>query len=400
MSNNFLKVLVLNPYLPTLGGGEKHMGYLCEFLEKYFESIQIDILVHDYNQIGVFSDDYITIEDVNKQFDLNLNKTRIIKTSLIKSGGKLNSLKNKIKIENMTKNYDIFINFMFLSKHIGKAKFNIYECMFPAKPYYLELNGIKNKIFGKIMDIMFFRSYDYFISNSCFTNHWLSTYWKISEKNKIIYPPVFWKKEIAGRYDENKKKNIIISVGRFFVSSHSKKQLELVKFFVNNQDVLSSYEYHLVGAVSNAKQDIEYVNQIKELANTVDNVFIHENCPYNELIDLYTKAKIFWHGTGYLVDENVEPEKMEHFGITTVEAMSFGVVPVVINKGGQKETVISDENGYLWNNEKECIECTKKLIENDEKRRKMAKISAERANLYSIDEFFEANRRIFDERRF
>ena len=29
------KVLVLNPYIPTLGGGEKHMGYMCQFIEKY-----------------------------------------------------------------------------------------------------------------------------------------------------------------------------------------------------------------------------------------------------------------------------------------------------------------------------------------------------------------------------
>lgn len=29
------KVLVLNPYLPTMGGGEKHMGYLCKFIEDY-----------------------------------------------------------------------------------------------------------------------------------------------------------------------------------------------------------------------------------------------------------------------------------------------------------------------------------------------------------------------------
>jgi len=28
------KVLILNPYLPTLGGGEKHMGYLCQFIEE------------------------------------------------------------------------------------------------------------------------------------------------------------------------------------------------------------------------------------------------------------------------------------------------------------------------------------------------------------------------------
>ena len=29
------KICVLNPYIPTLGGGEKHMGHLIQFMEDY-----------------------------------------------------------------------------------------------------------------------------------------------------------------------------------------------------------------------------------------------------------------------------------------------------------------------------------------------------------------------------
>jgi glycosyltransferase involved in cell wall biosynthesis len=201
---------------------------------------------------------------------------------------------------------------------------------------------------------------------------------------------------MEGRYHEEKKKNIIISVGRFFVASHSKKQLEMTQFFVNHQDVFKDYEYHLVGSVSNSPKDIEYLNQIKALAATVKNVVIHEDCPSAELMELYTQAKIFWHATGYMVDENRDPDKMEHFGITTVEAMSFGAVPVVINKGGQKETVIPGENGYLWNTEEECVENTVRLIRDDALRRKLAEASVKRAKSFSIDEFYRQNRRIFN----
>lgn len=398
MDNTERKVLVLNPYLPTLGGGEKHMGYLCQFIEEYWENVTIDILVHDYNEVDIHADDYVTIEKINKQFDLSLKHTNIRRLDLVKGGGIRNNLKNKKMVEDITKEYDLFVNFMFLSKHIGKAKVNLYECMFPPKRFAVELHGFMKKLGGRVLDYLFYRSYDVYISNSFYTNHWLSTFWKNTDKNTTIYPPVFWKKEIVGRYDEKKKKNIIISVGRFFVAAHSKKQLELVKIFVNHQDVFSGYEYHLVGAVSNLPRDVEYLNEIKRIASTVNNVFVHENYPYGKLIDLYAQAKIFWHATGYMVDENKEPEKMEHFGITTVEAMSFGAVPVVINKGGQKETVAPGENGYLWDTEEECVEQTRKLIEDDHLRREMAENSAERANSYSIDEFYEANRRLFHEK--
>ena len=88
---------------------------------------------------------------------------------------------------------------------------------------------------------------------------------------------------------------------------------------------------------------------------------------------------------------------MEHFGITTVEAMSFGAVPVVINKGGQKETVSEGVNGFRWETEQECVEKTKKLIDDDALREKFAAKSVELAKNYSIEKFYDANRRIFDE---
>lgn len=395
------KVLVLNPYLPTMGGGEKHMGYLCKFIEDYYKGdVKIDILVHNYNNIDIHDENYVTIDNLNKQFGLQLNRTNIKKIDINMPNSLKESLYNKKIIEDITKEYDIFINFMFLSKHIGKAKVNMYGCMFPAKPYVKEIQGnFLKKIGAKYYDYRFLSSYDSFICNSAYTNHWLNEYWKNSKRNRVIYPPVFSEEEIYGRYNESEKENIIVSVGRFFVGAHSKKQLEMVQMFVNNKDKFKDYEYHLVGAVSNYEEDIEYLNKIKEIASYADNVYIHENYPFKELMNLYRKAKIFWHGTGYLVDENLEPEKMEHFGITTVEAMSFGAIPVVINKGGQKETVQEGINGYRWNDEEECINKTLKVINDEEKRKEMAEICVEEAKKYSIDAFFEANRRLFNELR-
>lgn len=395
------RVLVLNPYIPTLGGGEKHMGYLCQFIEEYYNyDVSIEILVHNYHEENVFSDDYVTIDKINKTFGLNLQKTSIKKHELSQASDKLRFLKNKLEIERISKGYDIFINFMFFSKHCGKAKTNIYQCMFPPKRFVAEIAADKKiqKLLLKYFDARFYSSYDKFISNSQFTNHWLGTFWKNTDKNTVIYPPVFSKDDVLdNRYDENVKKNIIISVGRFFVADHSKRQLDMVRFFVNNQDVFSEYEYHLVGNVSTLPADIEYLDQIKELASKVNNVYIHERMLYADLMDLYKQAKIFWHATGYGINENLEPHKMEHFGITTVEAMSFGAVPVVINKGGQKETVEEGVNGFRWNDEEECVSKTKKLIEDNNLRIEMAKVSVARAKNYSIDEFYNQNRKVFHE---
>ena len=65
-SCKFWKVAVLNPYVPTLGGGEKHMGYLCQFIEEYLKNVKIDIIVCDYNEINVYDENYVTIDDINR----------------------------------------------------------------------------------------------------------------------------------------------------------------------------------------------------------------------------------------------------------------------------------------------------------------------------------------------
>ena len=169
----------------------------------------------------------------------------------------------------------------------------------------------------------------------------------------------------------------------------------MVTFFVNNEEIFRNYEYHLVGNVSTLPEDIAYLNKIKTIAATVDNVYIHEKMDYEGLMGLYRKAKIFWHATGYGVDEEKEPWKMEHFGITTVEAMSYGAVPVVIDKGGQTEIVEEGVNGYRWLDEQGCVGKTQHLIDDDKLRRRMAEESVERAKLYSVDAFYERNRKLF-----
>lgn len=395
--SNVNKIMVLNPYIATLGGGEKHMGYLCQFMEEYYDyKVDIDIVVFNYDDVDVFADSFVTIEDINRQFGLKLKKTKIRKLDFKNPQNLIEVLMHRKKVEDVTAEYDVFINFMFMSKHIGKAKVNIYECMFPRPPF-VPRKWWKRKVafVERKHDEEFYNSYDCFLSNSEFTKNWAEKYWGTKVPNYVIYPPVFFEKEIKDKYQEEAKENIIISCGRFFVASHSKKQLEMVRFFVKHQEIFKNYQYHLVGAVFDDKKDLAYLKRIKRLAATVDNVFIHENCPYEELMELYKKAKIFWHATGYGVLEEVEPQKMEHFGITTIEAMSNGAVPVVINKGGQKETVIDGITGFTWNTEEECVEKTRRLIEDDNLRKEMAEKSAVRANEYSIEKFYERNRETF-----
>jgi len=61
-------------------------------------------------------------------------------------------------------------------------------------------------------------------------------------------------------------------------------------------------------------------------------------------------------------DVTLEPEKFEHFGITIVEAMSAGLIPVVLRHGGPSEIITDGEDGFLIGTVDELREKTHGII--------------------------------------
>lgn len=200
----------------------------------------------------------------------------------------------------------------------------------------------------------FVGSYDRVVANSMFTQTWIRRYWDV--ESELLHPPV-----TAKRRSETKDP-IILSVGRFFAedAGHSKKQLEMVAAFSRLQRRgLAGWEYHLVGGCERAH--LGYLNEVRNAAAGMP-VRIHQDASGDVLSDLYGRASIFWHATGLGEDARRRPERLEHFGITTVEAMSAGVVPVVIDLAGQVETVHHGVNGFRFADVDGLVDYTERLI--------------------------------------
>ena len=62
-----------------------------------------------YNEENIYSEDYVTIEKINQQFGLELKKTYIRKENF---NGMPPEMKMDEYISQITKEYDVFINFM------------------------------------------------------------------------------------------------------------------------------------------------------------------------------------------------------------------------------------------------------------------------------------------------
>ncbi len=156
----------------------------------------------------------------------------------------------------------------------------------------------------------------------------------------------------------------IINVGRFFSGGHCKKQDLLIEAFrcIVHQNSNLPLELHLVGSLHPEPEHREYFLLCKRLAEGLP-VYFHLDAGASELEDLYRSASLYWHATGIGVDLSAEPEKAEHFGISVVEAMSAGCIPVVYAQGGPADIVEDGLNGYHFRDASELQAITVQLVQ-------------------------------------
>lgn len=104
------------------------------------------------------------------------------------------------------------------------------------------------------------------------------------------------------------------------------------------------------------------------------------NLPAKELRNLFARASVYWHATGFSVNE---PAAQEHFGITIVEGMASGAVPVVYNSGGPPEIITSGRDGYLFDTLEQLVDDTWRLATEPGHWRSLSRAARERARFFS-----------------
>lgn len=365
-----MKIGIYAPYLNAYGGGEK---YICKIAEILSEKNSVEFIVLEKL-------DKIQFQD---RLNVNLNKVDI---NYIKIPNLLNripyfrTLIRIYTISRISKNCDLFINQEINTVIPSQARKSIFISQLPTRK--LGILSLLKPINNILVDLQL-NTYHKIITYSLFNKKHIQEWWNKSNID-VLYPPIEKIRSFI-------KKNIILSVGRFFVNGHNKKQLEMIRVFkqlCKENKILKDWEYHLIGGLSENTKSQEYLEKCKEEARSYP-VYFHINVAFQDLKELYGMAKIFWHATGFNEDEDKHPERMEHFGMTTVEAMSAGCVPVVINRGGQPEIVKNLIDGFLWNNTEELKKYTLKLISNNNLWQKMSQTSIKRSQEFGINKFRE-----------
>lgn len=301
---------IFNPYLDTLGGGERYTLAFAKVLVNQGWSVDLQ-----WPEVSIK-------EKLQKRFGIDTSGINIV--SDIKKGN----------------GYDLCFWLSDGSVPLLSARKNWLHFQVPF--HNVEGRSLFNKM-------KFFRI-NQVICNSRFTKRVIDKEYGV--KSIVIYPPVD-----TGAIKPKRKEKIILYVGRFSQLAQSKGQEILIRAF--KKLGLADWKLVLAGGVEVGVGD--YLKKLKREGADYAIEFV-ESPSFRETVALYGKAKIFWSAAGFGVDVKENPEKVEHFGITTVEAMSAGAVPVVFKAGGQKEIVKNQINGFFWNKQNELIGLTQKLV--------------------------------------
>ena len=138
-----------------------------------------------------------------------------------------------------------------------------------------------------------------------------------------------------------------------------------------------------------------YLETLREAVSSSNcPIELRENAAVSEKKDYYRRASIFWHACG--LDET-KPERVEHFGMTTVESMQNYCVPIVIDGGGQREIVEQDKSGFRFSNLDELMAFSFTVMNDAELCVRMANSAYERSHLFSQQVFKGKLDKLLDE---
>ena len=333
-----MRAAIFNPYLDTLGGGERYSMAVVQAL-----------LLKGYTVNIEWKDPSIK-KKLEDRFGIDLSGMQVI-PDINKGHG-----------------YDFCFWVSDGSIPTLSARKNILHFQVP----FHNVNG------RTLLNRMKLFRISKIVCNSFFTKKVIDKEYGVN--SVVVYPPV-----ATDQFIPKKKENLILFVGRFSQLKQAKNQDFLIKAFKSfSKKMNTPWKLILAGGSEIGVGD--YVEKLRTLVGD-SKIEIIENPSFKEICNLYGRAKIFWSAVGYGVNEDKEPEKVEHFGISVVEAMSAGAVPVVFKAGGYKGIIQDNENGILWNRLSDLCSKTKELISNKKVMSYLTDKAREASEKYSYERF-------------
>ncbi|XP_059664736.1 GDP-Man:Man(3)GlcNAc(2)-PP-Dol alpha-1,2-mannosyltransferase-like isoform X2 [Cornus florida] len=222
--------------------------------------------------------------------------------------------------------------------------------------------------------------------NSSWTKSHIEKLWGNPGRIKRVYPPCDTSGLQVLPLERQTENPSIISVAQFRPEKAHALQLEAFSIAVKNLDVdLPKPKLLFVGSCRN-KADEERLQNLKDQAielKVADYVEFYKNLMYRDLMRLLGSSVAGIHS---MTDE--------HFGISVVEYMAAGAIPIAHNSAGPKMDIVLEEDGqqtgFLAQTVEEFADAILKIIRMSElERLKVAAAARKRADRFSEQKFYD-----------
>jgi glycosyltransferase involved in cell wall biosynthesis len=188
------------------------------------------------------------------------------------------------------------------------------------------------------------------LANSTFTERWLRRFYRSKILIDVVHPPCDTE-HFSVDLNSVKKENAAVIISRFSRG----KRLELVPEIAKRA---KKWDFFMIGSVSDTSKEIlELLKEKIKSYDLEDRVMVLPNLPRYKIKNIMAGAKIYLHLM-----------RNEPFGMSIIEAMSSGCVPIVHMSGGAWPDILEKKQGYygyVYDDYKEVIEYFNKIEKED-----------------------------------
>ncbi len=188
----------------------------------------------------------------------------------------------------------------------------------------------------------------------------------------VIYPPVDVEK-FTPLFKHRERKDLIVTVSRFRPGKNLELIPKIAKLAINSKFVI-------IGPSDKASETtIKNLTRLTRRLGVHDKVQVLTNEPQSVLLQILSEAKVLLH-----------TQFFEAFGMSVVEAMAAGCVPIVPNIGGPWLDILDQKHGtygYSYGSLTEAAEKIELLLENEALRHRISARAHKRAATFTTPLF-------------
>jgi len=333
-------LIVTRNFPPDVGGMQALMGGLSESLV-------------NHGPVKVFTYEYKNSSNYDKKLRSNIERVKGIK--LFRKYRKANLVNNFI---NSNQNIRALIVDHWKSLELIKTenlkKIKIF-CLLHSKEINHDIGSSLNKRTIRSTDTA-----DFIIANSNFTKELAIKMGIDQSKIHVIFPGIEKPKKIENIYQIKAEKYFgdsfpkIITVARMDKRKGHDKILMLIK---NLKSKFPKIKYISIG---HGEEEKNILNLCKELGLEKEVIFL-KNIDYDSKIALISNSDLF------LMPSRIEKKSVEGFGISFIEAASYGVGSIGGKDGGAPDAITHKKTGLICdgNNLNSIYDSVISFFEND-----------------------------------